>query len=99
MINWASRSDACSPAPTNSTPRGITAGPDGNLWFTEFGVGKIGEINPATHVITEFPIPYSIYGPAGITTGPDGNLWFTDATAGNTSIGLVTLNQTSSTHL
>ena len=37
-------------------PRGITAGPDGNLWFTEHAAETIGEINPTTHAITEFPI-------------------------------------------
>ncbi len=42
------------PAPI---PIGITAGPDGNLWFTEHGVNKIGEINPTTHAITEFAGP------------------------------------------
>ena len=37
-----------------SDPGGITAGPDGNLWFTEFGVGKIGRITTAG-TVTEFP--------------------------------------------
>ena len=35
-------------------------------------------INPTTHAITEYPIPYAGSAPVGITTGPDGNLWFTD---------------------
>ena len=31
------------PVPTSdSSPYGITAGPDGNLWFTEAGGNKIG---------------------------------------------------------
>ena len=30
----------------SSVPWGITAGPDGNLWFTEAGGGKIGRITP-----------------------------------------------------
>jgi hypothetical protein len=30
-----------------SNPSGITAGPDGNLWFTEFNANKIGRITPA----------------------------------------------------
>ena len=39
-------------------PSGITAGPDGNLWFTEtLLTGDIGMINPTTHAITEFPLP------------------------------------------
>ena len=74
----------------NSDPSGITAGPDGNLWFTEADAGKIGEINPTTHAITEFPIPYANANPVGITAGPDGNLWFTDD--GTNSIGVDTLN-------
>lgn len=29
-----------------SEPLGITAGPDGNLWFTDYGTSKIGKITP-----------------------------------------------------
>ncbi len=33
------------PIPTaNSSPFGITTGPDGNLWFTESSAGQIGRI-------------------------------------------------------
>ncbi len=58
-------------------PAGITAGPDGNVWFAESaGSGGIGRITPAG-TITEFTAGLS--GPAeGITLGPDGNLWFTE---------------------
>jgi uncharacterized repeat protein (TIGR01451 family) len=68
------------PPAKDAAPLGITAGPDGNLWFTEGGVptGKIGEINPTTHAIAEFPLPSTDIGPESITTGPDGNLWFTE---------------------
>ena len=37
-----------------SRPFGITTGPDGNLWFTEYGGDKIGRITPSG-TITEFP--------------------------------------------
>src|SRR3989442_498675 len=67
--------------------RGITAGPDGNLWFTEFNGNRIGRI-PPTGVITEFPLSTVDSRPAGITAGPDGNLWFTEA-VGN-QIGRIT---------
>ena len=30
--------------PANSKPAGITAGPDGNLWFTDRGTSKVGRI-------------------------------------------------------
>src|SRR5262245_55081468 len=57
---------------------GIAAGPDGNVWFTEFSGNKIGRITP-NGVITEFPIPTADSGPVGITAGPDGNVWFTES--------------------
>src|SRR5262249_45830591 len=61
-----------------SGPCGITAGPDGNLWFTESGFfgNRIGVINPLTHVVTEFSGLAPQSGPSEITAGPDGNLWF-----------------------
>jgi hypothetical protein len=68
------------PIPTSgSFPFDITAGPDGNLWFTEVNpaAGKIGRITPAG-TITEYPLPVGDSGPLGITAGPDGNLWFTE---------------------
>ena len=71
----------------DSIPEGITAGPDGNLWFTVNGFNSaIGRITPAG-VITTFPLTTDS-GPQGITAGPDGNLWFTEET-GN-AIGRIT---------
>ena len=59
-------------------PRGITAGPDGNLWFTEYDGDRIGRITPAG-VVTEFSAGITAgAGPRGIAAGPDGNLWFTE---------------------
>jgi hypothetical protein len=54
----------------------ITAGPDGNLWFTE-AIGKIGSITVAGS-IAEFDIPTAASNPTSITSGPDGNIWFTE---------------------
>jgi streptogramin lyase len=63
------------PIPTAGTdPLGITVGTDGNLWFTEFFVGKIGRITTAG-VITEFAAAGN---PQFIVTGSDGNLWFAE---------------------
>jgi streptogramin lyase len=71
----------------NSDPQGITAGPDGNLWFTETQANQIGRITP-DGVVTEFGglTPGSV--PTSITAGPDGNLWFTESNAGQ--IGKIT---------
>jgi len=66
---------ALNPPPKCGPPcieEGITAGPDGNVWFTEDG-NKIGRITPSGQ-ITEFATPAS---GRAITTGPDGALWFT----------------------
>jgi streptogramin lyase len=66
------------PIPTTaSLPYAIAAGPDGNVWFTEFAGNNIARITPAG-VITEFPVPTINSFPTGITTGPDGNVWFTE---------------------
>jgi virginiamycin B lyase len=82
------------PIPTpNSVPRGITAGPDGALWFTEEDGSKIGRVDPASvspgtsNGITEYPTPTPNGAPLGITAGPDGALWFADG--GGNQIGRV----------
>ncbi len=64
-------------------PTQITAGPDGNLWFTESLGNVIGMINPTTHVVTQFTLPGNYSNTSGITAGPDGNLWFTNLTLTN----------------
>ena len=63
--------------------REITAGPDGNLWFTE-GPSTIGRITPAGEV-TKFWSGSA----EGITAGPDGSLWFAvpGAAAGGVTVG------------
>jgi virginiamycin B lyase len=73
----------------------ITAGPDGNLWFTESSC-TIGRITTAG-VITEFTIRPNSSGPCGplaITAGPDGALWFTESDGNKigriTTAGVVT---------
>ena len=73
----------------NSVPSGITAGPDGNLWFTESGgTGKIGKITPAG-VIAEYATGLTLNSqPWGITAGPDGNLWFGEE--GASQVGRIT---------
>ena len=63
-----------------SLPQGITASPDGNLWFTEEATNEIGQITTGG-AFREFALPTTNSQPLGITTGPDGNLWFTEALA------------------
>jgi len=72
----------------------ITAGPDGNLWFTEFfayRAGMIARITPAG-AVTEYdvlaPFGTDAFGVFSITAGSDGNLWFT--LEGGSHIGKIT---------
>ena len=62
---------------SGASPLRIAAGPDGNLWFTENGVNRIGRITPAGK-ITEFSNGITGTGLQGIAAGPDGNIWFTE---------------------
>jgi streptogramin lyase len=74
------------PALIECGPLGITAGPDGNLWFAAVDVNAIGRITTSGS-ITEFPLPGNCTstlsgsgcGPYAITAGSDGALWFTEA--------------------
>ncbi len=66
----------------------ITAGPDGNLWFTlSENPGHVVRITPDGSA-TEFTggvtpgFPANTI-PGGITTGPDGNLYFTGVSSGS----------------
>ena len=65
-------------------PACITAGPDGNLWFTNHGSKSIGQITVAG-VVSNYT-GTGINSPDGITVGPDGALWFTNSN----SIGRMT---------
>jgi virginiamycin B lyase len=71
---------------------GITAGDDGNLWYTGNGYSVIGRITHAG-VDTEFgPLDGLQMGatPDAITAGPDGNVWFDDQDAPNFKVGKIT---------
>jgi streptogramin lyase len=63
-----------------SVPTGITAGSDGNLWFTESADGKIGRITPAG-TITEPSGATGLPGPTAISPGVKNMLWFTESAA------------------
>jgi virginiamycin B lyase len=68
-----------------STPRGITMGPDGNLWFTDPANNMIGKVNGGG--VTEYPVPTANSGVQGIALGSDGNLWYTEPTSNK--IGMI----------
>jgi streptogramin lyase len=61
----------------DTAPLGITAGPDGALWFTEEGVNQVGRITTAG-VLREYPLTALCCWPEYIAAGPDGALWFAE---------------------
>jgi hypothetical protein len=69
------------------------AGPDGNLWFTEYNTNRIGKIT-TSGVITEYQVPtnyiFTVTQPYHIIKGHGGDLWFTQY--GGSTIGRVTTN-------
>jgi streptogramin lyase len=82
-----------------SSPLGIAAGSDGNMWFVEVAGSRFGRITPAG-VVTDFSTGSGISTnsrPWGIAAGPDGNLWFTEE-SGN-RIGRLTPSSASAVEL
>ncbi|HXE44084.1 MAG TPA: GDSL-type esterase/lipase family protein [Conexibacter sp.] len=77
------------PGGSSSYPTGIVAGPDGNIWIAEDGIGsggtKIARITTAGG-LTEFAAPAGSY-PAQLAFGADGNVWFAEG-PGNTGDGI-----------
>jgi len=69
-------------------PFGLTAGPDGNMWFTDYTSSRIGKISLKGDATT-FSVPsYASY-PSAIASGPDGNIWFVETTL-TSKIGRIT---------
>lgn len=64
------------PVTAATGPYGITVGPDGNIWFTEQNVSKVGAMSTSGALLHEYLVASSsLY---GITTGSDGALWIPD---------------------
>ena len=90
-------SEIALPNSAGKEPLGITVGPDGNIWLTEYVNGgssaALATINVSTHAVTEYPLSAPTGGktplPYRITSGPDGNVWYTDAA--NSLIGSINL--------
>jgi streptogramin lyase len=65
------------PPATSIRPFGITAGPDGNVWFTDFRSNVVGLITTAGAITTFADPDGNLDGLGEIALGPDGALWFT----------------------
>jgi virginiamycin B lyase len=67
---------------------GLTAGPDGNLWFGD-DAATIGRVTPAG-AITEFDSPTHSGSLSRPVTGSDGNLWIFAGASGHPALARVT---------
>jgi streptogramin lyase len=78
------------PIPSGSDPQYIASGPDGALWFTEYGTRKIGRIT-TSGTLTEYTQPPQSQGsaPWGIAAGPDGAMWFAGSYYGPSGPGAI----------
>jgi virginiamycin B lyase len=73
------------PVSPPSAPDGITVGPDGALWFTQFSGNRIGRIT-TDGTITHYPLPSGNGSPSDIVLGPDNRLWFTEEFPGRIGV-------------
>jgi len=64
---------------------GLATGSDGNVWYTDYGAGDIGEVSPAGTPIATYQLQDGDKAPLWMTLGPDGNVWFVAGTTTGTS--------------
>jgi virginiamycin B lyase len=67
----------------------VTAGPDGNIWFSLPAANSIGVMSTSGTLLTTYPVPTANSQPDFISTGPDGNMWFDEHAANK--IGRLTI--------
>ena len=59
-----------------SRPRRIAAAPDGMLWITLYGSGRLAKVDPATpRIVDTYPLPGGNAGAYAITVGDTGIIW------------------------
>ena len=80
---------------SNSEPyRIVFAG--GMVWFSELSGNKIGRLDPATGIISEFPLPTADARPSGldVMTGNPTTVWFTESSTSANAIGRLVVTDT-----
>ncbi|WP_234010462.1 hypothetical protein [Streptomyces sp. SPB074] len=65
------------PLPDRETarPHAVTVAPDGTVWCTAWGTGRVCALAPDGTMLAYEPLPGEAPEPHGITTGPDGAVW------------------------
>jgi len=62
--------------PTKGKPQRLQVDADGIVWFTERRGGKIGRLDPASGIFTEFPLPGPEPSPYAIGIDRDHMIWY-----------------------
>jgi streptogramin lyase len=87
--------DYAIPTP-NANAESITASADGNIWFEETSVDKVGRLNLATGAISEFQLESGAFYEApsfgGITAAPDGSVYVTQPVLSQFDFGVERIN-------
>ena len=65
------------PLPPGSRPHDVAPAPDGAVWYTAQGAGKLGRLDPETGKTEAIPLGGESR-PHGVIVGPDGAPWVTD---------------------
>ena len=66
------------PAGQIDSPTGIIGAPNGDVWFTSIGNGRVGRVRPGDGAVETFADPAGgVELPANIFPGADGRIWFT----------------------
>src|SRR5215831_13040186 len=55
--------------------------PNGKVYFSDQNSSYIGELDPETGAVKEYPTPTPNSGPHGIIVVPDGSVWYTGNSA------------------
>ena len=63
--------------PAGSRPHDVAPAPDGTVWYTTQGTGKLGRLDPDSGSVHEIPLGDES-APHGVIVGPDGAPWITD---------------------
>ena len=60
-------------------PRRLQVGGDGTVWYTDYGRGFLGALDPGSGKVREWKSPSDDAGPYGIAIGTDGRIWYNES--------------------
>jgi streptogramin lyase len=92
MTTWSLTSLVDPEVTSNGSPElpwGITAGPDGRIWFAMMTTNTIAAFDPVTQAVTQYRPADGNPRPQYVVAGRDGNIWF--VSTDQNKLGRITL--------